>query len=43
MKTASDYTSYQTLNITRRGAGGCVLDIQMKASNGKLPTRGTVS
>jgi enoyl-CoA hydratase len=35
-----DYSTYQTLNITRRGAGGGVLDIQMKASNGKLPTAG---
>jgi enoyl-CoA hydratase len=35
-----DYTLYQTLNITRRGEGGCVLDIQMKALNGKLPTAG---
>ena len=35
-----DYTAYQTLNITRRGADGAVLDIQMKALNGKLPTAG---
>jgi enoyl-CoA hydratase len=35
-----DYSAYQTLNITRRGVGGCVLDIQMKATNGKLPTAG---
>jgi enoyl-CoA hydratase len=35
-----DYTIYQTLNIARRGVDGCVLDIQMKASNGKLPTAG---
>ena len=35
-----DYSIYQTLNITRRGAGDCVLDIQMKAANGKLPTAG---
>lgn len=33
-----DYSLYQTLNITRRGEGGHVLDIQMKAANGKLPT-----
>ena len=33
-----DYSRYQTLNITRRGDGGAVLDIQMKALNGKLPT-----
>ena len=35
-----EYTSYQTLNITRRGEQGCVLDIQMRAANGKLPTAG---
>jgi enoyl-CoA hydratase len=35
-----DYSSYQTLQITRRGTDGCVLDIQMKALNGKLPTAG---
>jgi enoyl-CoA hydratase len=35
-----DYSRYQTLNITRRGAGDAVLDIQMKAANGKLPTAG---
>ena len=34
-----DYDRYQTLSITRRGA---VLDIQMRASNGKLPTAGHV-
>jgi enoyl-CoA hydratase len=39
MKTVS-YSDYQTLHITRRGEGGCVLDIQMKALNGKLPTAG---
>jgi enoyl-CoA hydratase len=33
-----DYSAYQTLNITRRGADGYVLDIQMRAINGKLPT-----
>jgi enoyl-CoA hydratase len=37
---AVDYSQYETLNITRRGAGGWVLDIQMKALNGKLPTAG---
>ncbi len=37
-----DYTLYRTLHITRRGEGGCVLDIQMKALNGKLPTAGHV-
>jgi enoyl-CoA hydratase len=35
-----DYTRYQTLAITRRGANGAVLDIQMRAKNGKLPTAG---
>jgi enoyl-CoA hydratase len=39
MKTI-DYTLYQTLSITRRGVDGAVLDIQMKAQNGKLPTAG---
>ena len=34
-----DYDRYQTLTISRRGA---VLDIQMRASNGKLPTAGHV-
>ncbi|MDH5206868.1 MAG: enoyl-CoA hydratase/isomerase family protein, partial [Hylemonella sp.] len=32
-----NYDKYQTLSITRRGA---VLDIQMRALNGKLPTAG---
>ena len=35
-----DYSCYQTLAITRRGAGGAVIDLQMKAVNGKLPTAG---
>lgn len=35
-----DYSNYKTLNITRRGPDGSVLDIQMKAANGKLPTAG---
>jgi enoyl-CoA hydratase len=35
-----DYQRYQTLHITRRGPGDSVLDIQMRASNGKLPTAG---
>ncbi len=35
-----DYTRYQTLAITHRGANGDVLDIQMRAGNGKLPTAG---
>ena len=40
MHNTPDYSRYQTLNITRRGEGGTVLDIQMKAANGKLPTAG---
>ncbi len=40
MNKPIDYTAYQTLNITRRGEQGYVLDIQMKAINGKLPTAG---
>ncbi|MBC5763545.1 enoyl-CoA hydratase/isomerase family protein [Ramlibacter albus] len=36
----ADYTRYKTLNITRRGANDSVLDIQMRALNGKLPTAG---
>jgi enoyl-CoA hydratase len=35
-----DYARYQTLRITRRGPADSVLDIQMKAGNGKLPTAG---
>ena len=35
-----DYDRYQTLAIGRRGPGGTVLDIRMKAANGKLPTAG---
>jgi enoyl-CoA hydratase len=35
-----DYSRYTTLAITRRGANGAVLDIQMRAANGKLPTAG---
>jgi enoyl-CoA hydratase len=35
-----DYSRYQTLNIVRRGPDDTVLDIQMKAANGKLPTAG---
>ncbi len=38
MNKPIDYTQYQTLGITRRGEQGFVLDIQMKATNGKLPT-----
>src|SRR3569833_3082450 len=40
MQTDIDYSRYQTLSITRRGAQGAVLDIQMRAKNGKLPTAG---
>ena len=35
-----DYSRYTTLNISRRGPSDSVLDIQMKALNGKLPTAG---
>jgi enoyl-CoA hydratase len=35
-----DYARYQTLAITRRGPADSVLDIQMRAANGKLPTAG---
>lgn len=35
-----DYSAYTTLNITRRGPEDSVLDIQMRAANGKLPTAG---
>ena len=37
---AIDYSRYQTFHITRRGDSGCVIDLQMKAANGKLPTAG---
>ena len=37
---AIDYRRYRTLSITRRGPRGAVLDIQMRAANGKLPTAG---
>ena len=37
---AIDYSIYSTLSITRRGPRDSVLDIQMKAMNGKLPTAG---
>ena len=33
-----DYARYETLAITRRGRDDAVLDIRMKATNGKLPT-----
>jgi len=35
-----DYSHYTTLAITRRGHDDSVLDIQMRALNGKLPTAG---
>lgn len=35
-----EYDRYETLNITRRGPADSILDIQMKAANGKLPTAG---
>ena len=35
-----DYGRYQTLKITRRGPRDAVLDVQMRAANGKLPTAG---
>ena len=35
-----DYGHYRTLSISRRGEAGAVLDIQMRAANGKLPTAG---
>ncbi|TFZ02056.1 enoyl-CoA hydratase/isomerase family protein [Ramlibacter humi] len=35
-----DYSRYRTLAITRRGPSDSVLDIQMRATNGKLPTAG---
>ena len=42
--SAVDSSRYQTLNLTRQGVDGAVLDIQMKAGgpdgNGKLPTAG---
>lgn len=35
-----DYSRYRTLAISRRGPGDSVLDIVMRAPNGKLPTAG---
>ena len=35
-----DYSRYTTFNLSRRGPNDSVLDIQMKAANGKLPTAG---
>lgn len=35
-----DYSRYQTLAISRRGPGDAVLDVRMRALNGKLPTAG---
>ena len=37
---AIDYSRYQTMNITRRGKDNAIIDLQMKAQNGKLPTAG---
>ncbi|GAA4417179.1 enoyl-CoA hydratase/isomerase family protein [Acidovorax lacteus] len=36
------YAAYTTLRISRRGPQGRVLDVQMRALNGKLPTAGHV-
>ena len=33
-----DYSRYSSLNVTRRGPDDSVLDVQMKAQNGKLAT-----
>ena len=35
-----NYSNYQTLAVSRRGPAGTVLDVQMRAQNGKLPTAG---
>ena len=35
---ATDYSRYQTLNISRRGQSGAVIDLQMTATTGPLPT-----
>jgi enoyl-CoA hydratase len=40
MPSRPDYARYRTLAITRRGPQDAVLDIVMKAANGKLPTAG---
>ena len=40
MSRTIDYSRYRTLHITRRGPQDGVLDVQMKAMNGKLPTAG---
>ena len=37
---AVDYSRYQTFSITRRGKDDAIIDLQMKAQNGKLPTAG---
>src|SRR3954463_12795770 len=39
-RPAMDYSRYRTLAISRRGPADSVLDIQMRAANGKLPTAG---
>ncbi len=35
-----DYSRYKTLRITRRGPNDSIIDLQMIAANGKLPTAG---
>ena len=35
-----DYSRYTSLNVSHRGPDNSVLDVQMKALNGKLPTAG---
>ena len=40
MSKSIDYSRYQTFHITRRGPADSVIDLQMKAKNGKLPTAG---
>ena len=40
MSRTTDYSRYRTLHIARRGPQDSVLDVQMKAANGKLPTAG---
>ena len=40
LETGPWTTRYKTFNLSRRGPNDSVLDIQMKALNGKLPTAG---
>ena len=35
-----DYSRYKTFRITRRGPNDSIIDLQMIAANGKLPTAG---